>query len=166
MLFAGMSWAGDIFDLGVKPADRAVVTIGEALPERWEARSPMLDRLAGVLDDLDKRETLELRKTAMNAPTVDEPANASRWCVVHLSFGEKSKRVEIVRDVGGAYFAREMGGATTSKPRATRLKQEEFAILASRWSAYRGDWTSKSVPHGVRGSFRAGATARARMAHG
>lgn len=147
MLLAASAWAGDIFDLGVKPPDRAVVTIDDTLPDAWKARSPMLDRLAGVLDDLDKKETLELRKTAMNALTTDEPADTSRWCVVHLFFGEKTKRVEILRDAGGAYLARDMSAAPTGKPRVTMLKQEEFAILALRWSAYRGDWSEKSVPH-------------------
>lgn len=147
LALATFALASDVFDLGVKPPDRAVVTLQDSLPDAWQPRSPMLDRLAGVLDDLDKKEALVLRKSAMNATSVDEPPDTTRWCVVHLFFADKSKRVEILRDAAGTYLARDLNALRTAKPRVTRLKQEDFALLALRWSAYRGDWSDASIPH-------------------
>lgn len=146
LALAALALGADVFDLGVKPPDRAVVSLDESLPVDWQPRSPMLDRLAGVLDNLDKKETLELRKAAMNAPSADEPADASRWCVVHLFFADKSKRVEILRDAAGTYLARDLSAPRAAKPRVTLLKQEDFALLALRWSAARARPTEHTLP--------------------
>lgn len=143
------AWAGDIFDLGVKTADRAVITVSDDVPNDWHPRSPMLDRLSGVIGVMDKKELLELRKTAMNVQAVDEPPGANREFVVHLFFGDKTKHVEILRDTTGTYLAREVGSGSQDKGRATRVKQEDFAVLSLKWSAYRGDWSEKSVPHKI-----------------
>jgi hypothetical protein len=137
--------AGNVFDVGAKTADRAIVTVSEDLPGDGPT-SPMLDQLQGVLARLNKAQVLELRTSGAAAGAlVQLPKKPPRLCVVHLFQGAQSKHVEIVRDEDGVYFAQEVipeGLLTpgTPKERATKLAQNQFAAVAALWPAYRGEF--------------------------
>jgi predicted esterase len=145
-LVPSMALAGNVFDLGAKTADRAVVTVAEDNPGDAGPTSPMLDLLQGVLARLDKAQILELRAAGGGTGALVQPGRtAARLCVVHLFQGTQAKHVEVLRDEEGVYFAQELvaeglSGPAVPKARATKLIQGKFAGVCALWPGYRGEF--------------------------
>lgn len=132
--------AAGIFDVGGKPAQRAVVTVTPADPVQREERSPMLDRLAGVLAELDAKQVTQLRASAAGAGAqpVSDVTGMAHVAFIHLNAGPAWRRVEILREPSGRFVARD---PDEPKQKAVRLVADKFAPIAAAWPAYRGDYT-------------------------
>jgi hypothetical protein len=130
-----------IWDLPAGRATRAVVTIGEGLPEFDPEEPPMAMALRGVLGDLRGKDLDRLRATLPSSPMIGDAADAERLCTVHLSGGRESKPVAIYRK-GDSFVAVEL----SDDPRRAELRRDEIAeILAARFQ-YRGPFEAAAVP--------------------
>ncbi|MFA6044486.1 MAG: hypothetical protein WC718_05840 [Phycisphaerales bacterium] len=132
---------GGIFDIAGKAPTRAVVTVGEELPELPPPRSAMLDTMSGVVEELAPDRIVKLR--ACGAGFGTKPAESvdglPRFCVVHCEGPDsQSRQVEILREAGGDFLARDMNDAK-SKP--VRLARDKFEALAADWTLYSGGFT-------------------------
>lgn len=158
---AGRVAAQGILEVGGQRAERAVVTVGEALPELdgrgGSLESAMTRALKGVLADLTGKGLQELRACVPAHPFVGDAAGGERVCVVHLSAGSKSKRLEVFRKPGGG-VGNEEGGPVfvavesgVERPARAELKGPRFAALLASWPAYRGGFDTDAVadPIGV-----------------
>ncbi|MCC6660695.1 MAG: hypothetical protein IT437_07385 [Phycisphaerales bacterium] len=134
-----------IFDFGRDRALRAVISLDDqaAAP----AETPMLGALHGVLATLNGTELSTLRATVPPNPFLGEARGATRVAVVHLTgTGGRTKRVEVMRGVGGEFIAVEMDG----EPRA-RAELDPGAVqeLTRDWPAYRGKYSDDACPDPV-----------------
>lgn len=142
---AALAFAG-IFDIANKIPTRVVITIGEELPEMPPPRSPMLDTIAGVVEELPHERIVMLRACCAGADAgkpVEHPEKIStlpRFCVVHCE-GEasQSRAIEILREPDGAFVARDLND---DKARPVHLASDKFEALAANWSLYQGGFTT------------------------
>ncbi len=141
-----------IFDINKERAQRAVITVGETLPE-FDAGAPsMLLALRGVLADLKGPKLDQLRATCPPSPKLGDAGNAERLCTIHLFTkpGPPGKRVAIFRDKAADFIAVELD---VTNPERAQLRREAFAALYFDWPNYRRgfdpdelkDETGKSV---------------------
>lgn len=126
-----------IFEINKEKAQRAVVTVGETLPE-FDAGAPLMAlALKGVLADLKGPRLDALRATYPLSPVVGDAGNAERLCTIHLmaKAGAKAgKRVAIYRDRNADFIAVELD---STSPERAQLKREAFAALYFEWPNYR-----------------------------
>jgi hypothetical protein len=132
-----------LFNVARAKPDRAVITLGEELPEGWPAaganKTAMLRRIEGVLGDLRGAALVPLRVTLPQNPLLGDAGGAERICTIRLFAGEQSKRLSLVRTAAGEFIAIEVVDAGGSaQPRRAQLKREEFAALWNSLDPYRG----------------------------
>jgi len=147
------------FDLAGGPASRVVLTLPDVAPVAGEGQgSPMLDRIAGTVARLSKKHAAQLRSCVEPRPL---PLDAlRRYWTLHLSSEGKAgreitKRVEILRDVAGEWYALPLADANV-KGRAKEsadmvaLNREKFAAIAADWPKYLGKFEAdpKQTPWG------------------
>jgi hypothetical protein len=142
VLWPTLAVAAGVFDVNGRPPLMGVVTISAEAPGP-DPGSAMLDELQGVLARLDRKECVALR-AAGSGPVVDEPdGGLSLMCHVHVSNGADSRRVEVLRDAAGAYYAR---GPETTAGRVVLLNALKFANVAVRWPLYRAEGLQRLTP--------------------
>lgn len=143
-----------IFDLKKEKALRAVLTVGDSLPDTLSttalppAASPvvMLLNLEGVLAVLTSKELSQLASTPhASSKMLDARGDLRRLCVVHLSGKDKdvSKRVEILCGPDGIILAQELpdpSAKPAATPRVVKLDAERFRQASLDWPRYRGEF--------------------------
>ncbi len=98
----------DLFEADGRPARQAVVTAGDDLPADRPENAPMLDRLSGILADLDTREIARLRRAAARFEGDPELIDTGELVgVVHLIGRTGTERTEL-RWVGPDLVARSL----------------------------------------------------------
>lgn len=134
-----------IFDVGGERAQRAVVTLGESLPELGADESEMTRLFKGVLADLRGKGLEELRGCVPPAAFLGEPAGAERVCVVHLYGTKATKKVDVLRTPEGGFVAVELDVSEGHKPARAELKRDQTAALIASWPQYRGGFSGDAV---------------------
>lgn len=132
---------GGIFDVASKTPQRVVVTLGEELPEMPPPRSPMLDTIVGVVEELSAERIVKLRACGAGAggKPVDTIDGLPRFCVVHCEGAASlSRQIEILREPGGDFVAHDL---QDPKLKPVRLARDKFEALAADWSLYSGGFT-------------------------
>lgn len=133
--------ADNIFDVGKRPAERALVSPDPLLPGLSGPDSEMTRRLVGVLADLPAARIKELRACVLpgNKP-IDNLSTAHRDCVIHLFAKDAVRTIEIIRTTDGVLAARDISDQPPDQRPAAlvaRLSPERFYRLASGWSSFR-----------------------------
>lgn len=138
---------GGIFDIGDRPAARAVVTIGDGAVALDQHESDMTRLLRGVLADLRAKDLAALRACVPPNPFLGDPTGAERIGVVHLfpearpggsgAAPEPAKRVEIVRTPDQSFIAVELV-ESGAQPARAELSKEATRDLLMHWPQYRG----------------------------
>lgn len=147
-LAAAIGRAQSILDVGADRPTRAIVTLDERPPE-VDPKSAALDsemtrRLKGILADLQGKPLVEFRTCVPPHPFLGDTNGAERVCVIHLSAGAKSKRLDIVQAPGGAYIAIDMD-APKGAPVRAELRTDKFGQFIATWPPYRGTWDAAAV---------------------
>jgi hypothetical protein len=135
--------ARGILDVGSERANRAVITMGEELPELTPEESDMTRLLRGVLADLRGKGLDELRACVPANPMLGDASSDERVCVIHLIGGRGQKKVAVVQGAGGDFIAVEIG--VEGKPRRAELRREQFTALLGSWPLYRGGFHAADV---------------------
>lgn len=104
--FAATARPADPFRVNDKPPTRVhAATSPEPLDPAF-AESPMLAALAGHLAHLDTRDLVTLRRALGNLPQPPELAHATPIATLHMSRGNATARVELLRLTDNRYAAR------------------------------------------------------------
>lgn len=138
--------SASIFDVGRERATRAVVTLGDDLPELEEPDSPMRRELAGVLADLKGKSLDELRACVPPAPMIGDMQGAERECVIHLIAKSGKKTLGLFHAKDGGWVAAELG--VSGVPDRAELRKDAVNALLAGWPTYRGGFGDGAVKNG------------------
>lgn len=135
-----------LLTLGDTRPERVVACVSAQPPPAEVPSTPMLRRLAGVLDVFEGPRLAELtRSNPRNPPPIGRPPDAQTLCFLHLSAGARAKVVEVSRDPTGMLVGEEQGAFDIRPPRA-ELNQARADKLFAACPAYLGGFDDSASP--------------------